>query len=399
MFCYLLVLARSLTTLTPSFNLEILEGNASPTEELVFDIRLGQPMFANALRGVYYMLFYDLEPGDIVKYSYTQTDTSEWDANTWKIATEEEKKKIFMARTPMTFKVRTHNARRISGRGGYTIKERVCDSGTILTTQTHFDQDKFIKEHHFENAQRFCVYFLFKSCKATITQQNRDLMLMVRSDVGNGNINFHPGGTQTYTSTTYPLLLTFNFTSQAKNPKVVFTIKDPMPSNIPEVNVFDWDTLYRDPTPNPTISPTFGPTMTPKPSVTAKPKSLPWDGEWDDPPNVIIRGNDIPQILETHPPLQTEYVKTEYPKVRVVATISTGTIIAIVVIVFTVINFFRSAKKVKTIVNEFSNSDASDLTISDLDFDSTLYTYTASTATEAADESQFVINGPSSHRE
>lgn len=47
-----------------------------------------------------------------------------------------------------------------------------------------------------------------------------------------------------------------------------------------------------------------------------------WNGEWDDENNIIIRGDDIPMIKKTQPPLQTDYVKTEVPKVVIVVNIS-----------------------------------------------------------------------------
>ncbi|EAY06910.1 serine/threonine-protein kinase C, putative [Trichomonas vaginalis G3] len=85
-------------------------------------------------------------------------------------------------------------------------------------------------------------------------------------------------------------------------------------------------------------------TYSPTPDAT-------WDGEYDDPPNVLIRGNDIPQIFDSHPPIQTNYVKTPPPKEVVVISISSATIIAIAGISLSVFNAVRSAKLVKDIVN------------------------------------------------
>ncbi|EAY00731.1 hypothetical protein TVAG_085650 [Trichomonas vaginalis G3] len=117
----------------------------------------------------------------------------------------------------------------------------------------------------------------------------------------------------------------------------------------------------------PVVSTTTGTeTPTPIPGVPDPTTPLPtWDGEWEEEPNVIVRGDDIPEIAETHPPIQTNYIKTEVSKVQTVVTISSGTVIVSVVVVLTVVNIVRSYKKVKDIVHDVNNSDVEDFSFSE----------------------------------
>lgn len=96
-----------------------------------------------------------------------------------------------------------------------------------------------------------------------------------------------------------------------------------------------------------------------------------WNGLYADPPGVIIRGDDIPEIRETHPPIPTDFILPEVPKATKIATISTGTILIIVIVILTILNIFRSAKKLKDSRVQFEDSDVSDLEITN----SISYTY------------------------
>lgn len=78
--------------------------------------------------------------------------------------------------------------------------------------------------------------------------------------------------------------------------------------------------------------------------ATAKPT---WDGLYDDPPNIIIRGEDIPQVIERQPPLQTNYVRTDVPKGTVVINATIATILIVIISIFTIINIIRTAKNVR----------------------------------------------------
>ncbi|EAY04519.1 hypothetical protein TVAG_453370 [Trichomonas vaginalis G3] len=88
-----------------------------------------------------------------------------------------------------------------------------------------------------------------------------------------------------------------------------------------------------------------------------------WDGGWNDPPNVIVRGNDVPEIHETHPPIQTKYIKTNVPKVTKIINVTAGTGVIVVVVVLTVINIVRTFHRIKShkVSAVGSNSDFSDM--------------------------------------
>lgn len=121
------------------------------------------------------------------------------------------------------------------------------------------------------------------------------------------------------------------------------------------------------PTPNPSSKPipTYNSISTsvydlPKPTRTPEPS---WDGEWED-KNLIVRGEDVPEIRESYPPLQTEYVKTQIPKMHKVVNISVGTIIILVVVVLTIINMAKTYAKLYSMRVYKSSSCITDISLS-----------------------------------
>ena len=62
---------------------------------------------------------------------------------------------------------------------------------------------------------------------------------------------------------------------------------------------------------------------------------------------LIIRGNDIVEIKDTHPPVQTKYVKTELPVVTKAVSITTGSILIIIILVIAVLNFIRTTHEIR----------------------------------------------------
>ena len=97
-------------------------------------------------------------------------------------------------------------------------------------------------------------------------------------------------------------------------------------------------TIAQSPQETRSISATFINTATFKPTVEG------W--EYEDLIDIIERGNDFPIIQETHPPIQTKYVKTELPLINQVVGIATGVILIMAILVLSVINFIRSAVKI-----------------------------------------------------
>ncbi|EAY23614.1 hypothetical protein TVAG_119510 [Trichomonas vaginalis G3] len=78
------------------------------------------------------------------------------------------------------------------------------------------------------------------------------------------------------------------------------------------------------------------------PRWTAFPSATPYEDEYDQPgydPNPIIV-----EIKETHPPIQTEFVKTEVPKVKAAINIASGTALIVVIVILTVINIIRNIR-------------------------------------------------------
>ena len=122
-------------------------------------------------------------------------------------------------------------------------------------------------------------------------------------------------------------------------------------------------TTESTPAPPATTEPTPEPPKSSSPTVQIQstPEDTPdatWEGDWDDPPGVIIRGNDIPEIQETHPPIQTNYIKTEVPKVTKFINVSCGTGVIVAIVILTVLNIARTIRRIKVHGNEtFSNND------------------------------------------
>jgi hypothetical protein len=109
-------------------------------------------------------------------------------------------------------------------------------------------------------------------------------------------------------------------------------------------------------TPNitPDVTPNVTPATTPGRTPDVTPERTPirtpiptWDGEWDD-VLIIMKGDDIPVVKETHQPLQTEYVKTSVPSNVATANISIGILVVCIILVVTIFNFINSYRKVMT---------------------------------------------------
>ena len=105
------------------------------------------------------------------------------------------------------------------------------------------------------------------------------------------------------------------------------------------------------------------PQRTPEPSIsqqTSISQRTPeptWNGRWADPPNEIIRGEDIPEIRETHPPIRTKYQKTPVSKKASAINISLGTIVVIIVLMFSVFNLVRSCR----VLNNLDEEEVDDI--------------------------------------
>ena len=72
-----------------------------------------------------------------------------------------------------------------------------------------------------------------------------------------------------------------------------------------------------------------------------------WDGQWEEQPGEIVKGDDIPEIRETHMPLQTEYIKTEVSVAEAATNISFGVIIIVIIIILTIINIIKTTKTLR----------------------------------------------------
>ncbi|EAY17799.1 surface antigen BspA-like [Trichomonas vaginalis G3] len=96
----------------------------------------------------------------------------------------------------------------------------------------------------------------------------------------------------------------------------------------------------------------YAPKATPEPTLTPMLSPEPtWNGRWLDPPGEIIRENDVPEIRETHPPLQTKYLKTNVPKKTAIVNISTGTILIVIILLYSAFSFMRQCKFVSRLIH------------------------------------------------
>ncbi|EAY18932.1 hypothetical protein TVAG_146750 [Trichomonas vaginalis G3] len=156
--------------------------------------------------------------------------------------------------------------------------------------------------------------------------------------------------------------------------KTAFSTQHSTPFSTPFMTFIKTPSQTDSSQPEPTLEP-------PTPSVTSETESksspnplIPvrtiettpeatWDGQYDDPPNVIIRGDDIPEIHETHPPIQTNFIKTDVPKKTTYVNVSVGTILIVVVVTLTVVNVVRSYKRIRNGLNDYQADDVDDLSI------------------------------------
>lgn len=81
--------------------------------------------------------------------------------------------------------------------------------------------------------------------------------------------------------------------------------------------------------------------------ITSNTPRATWNGLWADHPYVIIRGNDIPQIQEYHPPIPTKYKRKSLPQPANAIFVSIG-VVCCVVLVFKIVIDFIDYKYIHT---------------------------------------------------
>lgn len=328
---------------------------------------------------------------DIIKKS-TKSDPNPDVNSDWTQITDGEINKIIFNKGPLTLMIipaRTHS---VDLRGGYTRPD-ICSDGTLLTLSKNYKINKnSIGDTPLPHT--YCVIFLHMESKATISSllnNDDNLQYLDRAD-SFGIINNRYNGQ--ITSTEIPVYIVAKISRSRSNTRALYVdidtsgygydydTTDSVKENQDNVYV-PTPTNSPYPTPKKTLEDT--PARTPKRSPWPKrtvypgtPKPTPdqtWDGKWLDPTNVIIRGEEIPEIQETYPPLQTKYIKTAVPKAKKIVTFTTGTAAIIGVVILTIINGFRTYKKLHSNENEYECSESEWDMSSSFYFDSYTETY------------------------
>lgn len=386
-----------------------------------------------------FMIFFNLDSNDIVRFKYGSVVENE-DCSQWELATEEQKKQLWISKSNLAIFVQTRTTRYIRFRGGMTIP-RYCPSGTILQTKNNFNIQDYADSYG-KPGSAFCVIFLQQKISARVTNTllESDKLSYLVKDKKYMTIGHRK--TIRLDDTNIPLYLFFNISQDTRQrnfvvnvndragtlPNDIFVIDKDVPSKAPDetgdveetdsedldnheetateeepevstptettsetttMTVESSDSPSEPPVETTTVATSEPPSETsqeptqdpPVESSERKPTSEPiipsedpiypdqtpistpdatWEGDWDDPPNVIIRGDDIPMIHETHPPVQTEYIKTEVPKVVKFVNVSCGTGIIIAIVALTLFNILRTARRIKLQGAEFASNDSFD---------------------------------------
>lgn len=225
-----------------------------------------------------------------------------------------------------------------------SIPTDLCINGGYVTNNPYFDIADYINQPDFLSGQVRCVGIACDECTTTIT---RGLKIDTLYILSKAKTFAFPGASSTTTYTSSATHGTFIVIKKAAStdPRTGMTAtttftKTAAPSGdeICFVNTSDKDTYTKelpDPTPFRTLINTYSSTV---PAT--------WDGEYEDEPGIIIRGDDNPEIRDTHYPIQTKYIKTDVPKGRAAANITIGTVTVITILSITVINIVYSARKV-----------------------------------------------------
>ena len=341
------------------------------------------------------LAFFDYNDDDVLQYSYDRNCQYDPNCVLENVPFSETKglffiKQSFFAKTDADYKVRYG-----------TIDSTQCPDGIYITNDPSLDFGKYMNSPGFTEGETHCLIFLCKKCTATIAntlpqtdnltfmqnyifteipymrtknvsssdtfpiflrmtkgpdQSQRDCPVTITYrdgappdqediiDVNTNDYNQYPpiGGTESSSeeetsSTPDEIESSSEEQLDEKQSEEIIPPEEMSTSSSNEYQTLASSTESHN---NPTII-----TATPEPT---------WDGQWAD--EGIIRGDDIPEIKETHPPLQTEYVRTPIPVVTTVTSISIGVIFAIIVIVISIVNFVRSYRTVKDAQNPISTA-------------------------------------------
>lgn len=299
----------------------ILTCYATPEEECTFFVK------SVSYKTMYFFHFFDIETDDIVKYTTSLNNNAPWDDPSWIIADKTLKTTIFRSYYPLSIKIRTKQARYISGRGGNTPSGIVCASGWIVTNRNSIHLASLLSEFDLQAANSFCIYHFNRDVSTTISTKFTDLNLFVKDNttVPPNPQKLLPIGHQ-ITGDYYPLLLYLSFSTKNHDQSLHYSlsglgletntwaykdmdiINNPpaTPSRTPERTPMKspMETLKSTPSNTPYSTPSTTPHTTPFKSplstLSSSPKTTPYDTPYHTP-------SIIPYVTSINTPIITHF--------------------------------------------------------------------------------------------
>lgn len=303
-----------------------------------------------------------VDSDDVVKKSTTPNPNPN-DASHWTTLSGKEINQILFNTGPISVLVIPRTTHSVLIRGGYTRPD-LCPDGTLLSLQTSFDLSSRLNKPEIQYPYTFCVIFLHYESRVEIKNTLLETDSLKYETSKNVFTEVAHGASINADSSLYPLYLVINLQNEGQRSMSLSISGATPPEGVP-LDIFEGepdDVSIITPSRTKYVPTKYIGTPPPTPAES-------WDGRWLDPSNVIIRGEEIPEIHETYPPLQTDYVKAEVPKVKKIVTFSTGSIIIVVVVALTIINILRTYNRIQRVKGEFEGSAVE----SDLDLSSEFY--------------------------
>lgn len=302
-----------------------------------------------------FLYFFEDLSGIEIRYASKYISLDD-DPDKWDLVPSDKDKNFWIMDSSLSVYIKPSTRTSITARGGKTMID-TCQSGTFVTSKSTFDLNEYRDKLIAAENSNFCIIFV----------HNRGT-LQIPYSILNHNIVKYREGNQIKdvtnpdkileASSWGPIYLSITLKNQKQRNLFKFSIENTHILLVTK-EILDYsnglqqaemeketstETVINE---DQEISSVSTSTTNQPDSIdiaTAKPT---WDGLYDDPPNIIIRGEDIPQVIERQPPLQTNYVRTDVPKGTVVINATIATILIVIISIFTIINIIRTAKNVR----------------------------------------------------
>ena len=319
-----------------------------------------------------FIIFYQIEDTDIVKVSRKQFANTDIESD-WETISVEDATKPISSNGPLKVWVKPSFKHHVLLRGGY-VNPEFCPNGVIFASK-NFNLEERMQSAGIQYPHTFCALFPYYeftvTLKNTLTEADTFKYMSAANVLSELTVNQQIEG---FSKSEFPLLVVIKIASKTPPRSLRFNVQGE------EISGSDPEESAESSQPVPSTPKTDQPKDRNKTPERTPEES--WDGVWLDPPNVIVRGEDVPEIKETHLPIQTNYVKKEITRVQKAVNIGIGGVFIIITVILGIINIARTYHKLKYDEYEFSDSNFE----SDLDLSSSILYETISTSEEQKDK-------------